>query len=180
MLRYLPSHIPARGRHSLFAPYGVLLILILAGCGGGDPPPAQLAPVPTAERLYYDDSGGIREASGGAVIRDDLQWEALWRQVTSLRDDRPALPAVDFERHMVVFYAAGQMPLESMVRVDSAGVYEQKTLEGDKRNVFKVVVTVGPGCPGIEASVYPVDIVRVPRFDGDVEFEMNQTENPDC
>lgn len=171
------------GPGSLTAPsFGVVLLL---GFCGGDPPEVApdfsptLAPLPERDRLYFDDSGGIQD-SMRLVIRDPERWAEVWERATARRASPPQRPAIDFSRHMVVLVAAGLRGAEDRIRVDSVGVHEQLTPSGDRERVFKVIVRTVDGCPVFEADVYPVEIVRVPAFDGPVAFEERTARSPDC
>ncbi len=141
--------------------------LLLAGACTQRPPP--LGPVPDSDRLYYDTRGGIAD-SLRMVVRDAGSWLEVWTRVTAERAAPPPLPTLDFEEHMAVVVAGGRMTPEDRVRVDSVGVRAERSADGDVRDVLAVIVQTTHGCGRFNADAYPVEIVRVRRFDGPVTF----------
>lgn len=151
----------------------LLPLVLLAACGGGEPPEAPapsnpMVPLPGDAVLYYDDRGGIPD-SVRVVVLDEPSWEDAWEEATSRRTDPPPRPEIDFEEYMVLVAAAGRMSPGDRIQVDSAGVRTERTTE-DEEQVFEVVVRTIRGCGQITADVYPLTIVRLPRFDGRVTF----------
>ncbi|MFW6192997.1 MAG: hypothetical protein ACOC83_05885 [Gemmatimonadota bacterium] len=160
--------------------HGVVgLALLLGLCGGPPPPSTTLAPVPDRARLYYDDSGGVTD-SLRLVVREQEAFEDLWSRATSLRSDPPSRPEVDFEERMVVAAAAGRTEPGDRIRVDSVGVRERRTAEGDTEEVLAVVVRTVRECGGFQGEAYPVEILHVQRFDGPVEFLERQERGSGC
>jgi hypothetical protein len=165
------------------------LLLALGGCrgGGGSPPPPQpaavqpdpLAPLASSARLYYDNSGGIAD-SIRAVVRDDGAWEEIWQRATSRQSSPPDRPAIDFENQMVVAVGAGRMTPQDRIQVDSAGYIHERTVDGAEEEYFVIVVRTIEGCRRLEADAFPLEIVRVPRFDGPVRWAERRERTPDC
>lgn len=152
--------------------------LVAAGCGGGALE-SSLAPVPSSARLYYDDSGGIQDSIRIVVLaRDD--WQELWSRATSARSEPPRRPVVDFDESMVLAVANGRMNPGDEIRVDSVGVREVRTPGGETREEVGVVVRTVRACSGFEAASYPLEIVRVRRFDLPVTFVERSEEGPGC
>jgi len=87
---------------------------------------------------------------------------------------------VDFGSHMVVVAGAGRMTPEDRIRVDSVGVREVTDAVGDEEEVLLVVVRTSEGCSRFNVDAYPLEIVRVPRFDGDVRFLERRESESDC
>lgn len=160
--------------------HGVVGLAVLLGlCGGPPPPSSTLAPVPDRARLYYDDSGGVTDSLRLAV-RDQEAFEELWSRATSRRSDPPPRPDVDFEERMVVVAAAGRMEPGDRIRVDSVGVRQRRTPEGDTEEVLAVVVRTVRECGGFQGDAYPVEILSVQRFDGPVDFLERQERGSGC
>lgn len=160
---------------------GMLLLGSLAACrGGGSPEPVQplnpMVPLAPGAQLFYDDRGGIPD-SIRIVVRDEQAWQAEWARATSERDDPPPLPPVDFDEYQVLVVAAGRMSPGDRIQVDSAGVRTERTTELEEE-VFEVIVRTVKGCARIPADVYPLTIVRVPRFEGRVSFVERVDETP--
>jgi len=154
-----------------------LVALFLVGCRGGpdappppEPEPDPLAPLSSDARLYYDNSGGIAD-SVRIVSRDAESWQELWQRATSRQSSPPDRPTVDFEENMVVAVGAGRMTPQDRIQVDSAGFVDERTVDGVEQEYFLIVVRTVEGCRRLEADAYPLEIVRVPRFDGPIRWE---------
>jgi hypothetical protein len=87
---------------------------------------------------------------------------------------------MDFGSHMVVVASAGRMTPEDRIRVDSVGVREVTDAVGDSEDVMLVVVRTTEGCSRFNVDAYPVEIVRVPRFDGAVRFLERRDTDQSC
>lgn len=154
----------------------------LAGCGGGGgsvapPPPARV--LTSAERLYYDNTGGIQD-SLRLVIHDPQTFEETWNRATSTQMSPPPAPTIDFSRWMVVVVGGGRRNTDDEIRVDSAAFRERTTVQGAKEQVLMITVLMRTGCGGFDASGYPLEIVRLPTFDGPVEFTERTIPGPGC
>lgn len=160
-------------------------LFALPGCGrgGGATPPVAAAPpaAPLASTalLYYDNSGGIRD-SMRRVVRDPEEFRQIWRQATSTQSSPPALPAVDFDRGMLLVVSTGRMTPEDLVRVDSVGVHEEVSAGGARQRVMQAIVRTIRGCGGFSSDAYPLAIVQVERFDGPVRFTERRERAEDC
>ncbi len=169
---------------------GALVLLALGGCRGGGapaaPPPAEpvvqqnpLAPLASSARLYYDNSGGIAD-SVRLVVRDDEGWAELWSRATSRQSSPPGRPAIDFENEMVVAVGAGRMTPLDRIQVDSAGFFQERTVDGVEEEYFLIVVRTIEGCRRLDADAFPLEIVKVPRFEGSVRWGERRERAPDC
>jgi hypothetical protein len=153
-------------------PTALLLLLLAVGCGGGPPPPPSQQPIAAVtleERLYYDNSGAYPD-SVRLVIRDPETFRQAWEQATRDQASPPPPPAVDFDESMVLLVAAGLMTPEDRIRVDSVGVRSVPRTDGGREDVLTVVVGTVRGCGRLSVDAYPVEIVRIPRFEGRIEF----------
>jgi hypothetical protein len=156
----------------------------LAACGGGGPatnitPLAALAELRPADRLYYDNSGAIAD-SVRLVLRDRVAFADAWTRATSQQASPPAPPAVDFGEHMVVLVGAGRLTPEDRISVDSVGVRRVTDAGGESEEVLAVIVRTTVGCGRFDVDAYPVEIVRVPRFAGDVRFVERRSRAENC
>jgi hypothetical protein len=155
----------------------------LVACGGGGSPPpapAPLEPVTSTERKYRDPDGGIADEMR-RVIRDQATLEEVWTQATSRQIEPPPAPVVSFDREMVVVAAAGQREPGDHIRVDSVGVrtfLDEET--GDREEIFFIYVGTIIGCDPFAGNSYPVDIVVVRRWDGEIRFEESERRDPNC
>ena len=146
-------------------------LALAAGCAGraapaGAPPRAE---IPASALVYYDNSGGIQD-SLRLVVRDAVTMRDVWRRATSTQSSPPPLPTVDFAREMVVVVGTGRMTPADEVRVDSLAIREQALAGQRPSRVMELVVHTIRGCQTIRADAYPLAIMRVQRFDGEVRF----------
>lgn len=161
------------------------LALLAAACGGSAPPvPASvmapaLAPVGDGDRLYYDNSGGIAD-SVRIVVRTSDELTDIWARATSRQSAPPPVPTVDFADRMVVVVGAGRLTPEDQIRVDSVGIRTVTDAAGVDEDVLAVVVRTISGCGRFQVDAYPVEIVTVPRFGGDVRFVERTSSDPNC
>lgn len=168
---------------------GALVLSIgMAACGGGgDPPPTPTAyapppppaPVADRDRLYYDTTGGIAD-SVRTVLRTPEEFVEVWGQATSRQADPPAPPSVDFARRMAVLVGAGRMTPEDQIRVDSVGIRTVTDAEGAEEDVLVVIVRTIRGCGRFALDAYPLEIVSVPRHEGEVRFLDRSEQDPNC
>lgn len=160
------------------------LLTVAAACGGSSEPPgpvgpAPLAPLGAADRLYSDNGEGITD-SVRIVIRDPGALQDVWTRATRHQTSPVPPPSVDFEEHMVVVVGAGRMTPQDRIRVDSVGVRTATDAQGDSERVLFVRVRTIQGCQQLNLDAYPVEIVRVPRFDGPVRFTGGRERDPNC
>src|SRR5690606_33794202 len=111
------------------------------------------------------------------VIRDQAAFSAAWSQATSAQSAPPAPPAIDFSREMVLLVAAGRQTPEEQIRVDSVVV---QRAPGGGPNTFYALVRLSQGCQRFNIDAYPLEIVRVERFEGPVEFIERVDRPTDC
>jgi hypothetical protein len=169
-----------------------LLLLILVGVlvapacrRGGAPPPPAAPPPPTwtaatAQRLYYDNAGGIQD-SLRLVIRDSEQLRSVWTRATSRQVAPPPVPTVDFEQEMLLVVAAGRRSAEDQIRVDSVGVRREPAAPGPAAaEEMTAVVRLTEACRRFASEAYPIEIVRVRRFDGPVRWIERRERAQDC
>lgn len=158
-----------------------LLVTVAAACGRPSPAPlpAALAPVTEQAELLYLTTSGVRD-SGQVVIRDAAAFRDLWRRATSAQSNAVAAPTVDFTRDMVVMVAGGRMSPADQIHVDSVGVRRESTASGRARDVLAVVYSVREACSRLNGDAYPVDIVRVQRYAGEVRFVAHRVRGSDC
>lgn len=149
------------------------LVLGAAAClrprGGGGPSVERWLPLASDARLYADNAGGIRD-SVRTVVRDAASLRRVWQQATAGQASPPPVPNVDFNREMVVVVAAGRMTPQDEVRVDSVQVRRERDASGGSGEVMSVMVRTVRGCGRFNAPAYPVEIIRLRRFDGRVSF----------
>ncbi len=142
--------------------------LAAAACGGASGP-RPLAPVLATQQLYYDDGGGFPDSTR-MVVRDQTTWIDIWARATYDQTSPPPVPAIDFNRDMILVAAAGRMRPGDRISVDSVGV---------RSNLFLVMVRVVQ-CSDFEADAYPVTIVRVPKDEKQVVFSETREQRSQC
>jgi hypothetical protein len=169
-----------------------LLLLVLAGVlvtpacrrGAAPSPPAAVPPpawtASPAQRLYYDNAGGIQD-SLRLVIRDSEQLRSVWIRATSRQVAPPPAPTVDFEREMLLVVAAGRRSAEDQIRVDSVGVRREPAAPGRTAvEEMTAVVRLTEACRRFASESYPIEIVRVRRFDGPVAWLERRERQAEC
>jgi hypothetical protein len=165
-------------------------LVLLAACRGGGaptivlpppPPPAPdpITPLASSARLYYDNGGGIAD-SVRFVVRDPEGFTALWQRATSRQTSPPPRPNIDFHEEMVLAVGAGRMTPQDRIQVDSAGFFTERTVDGAEATYFLVIVRTVEGCRLIESDAFPLEIVKVPRFDGPLRWEERRSRPTDC
>jgi hypothetical protein len=146
-------------------------LLVAGACSRGRQAaaPAPWLPLAADARLYTDNAGGIQD-SLRTVVRDASTLRLFWQQATAGQVSPPAVPDVDFTREMVLVAAAGRMTPEDEIRVDSVRVRRETDASGRAEEVMSVLVSTVEGCGSFRAPAFPVDVVRVRRFEGRVSF----------
>jgi hypothetical protein len=152
------------------------LILLAFGvaCSGSAPTPGSDA-APVITRIDTSDvllrtGQGLGDPTR-VVIRDSVAWEQFWSQAHALLEPAPTAPIVDFADSMLLAAALGTRATGGhRVTIDSVS-------RGGVLRAFVTTITPGAGCVTTMAITWPVQVVRVERFDGSVEFvEAERTE----
>jgi hypothetical protein len=165
-----------------------LSIILLPACrrGSAAPGPAAVAEpavhwsaVAPGDIVYEGNSGGIPD-SVRQVIRDADAYRQVWQEATARQASAPAAPSVDFAREMLLVVAAGRMTPEDRIRVDSVAVRGERSAEGRTEQVMAAIVRTYQGCRRANVAAYPIEIVRVRRFDGPVRWIERRERAQDC
>jgi hypothetical protein len=157
----------------------ILVVALVAACGGRTAPPGTVTRSLSPELVFSDNSGGIQD-SMRVVIRNADTWRDRWRDVTAAHEQPPALPQIDFSNEMVVLVAAGRMTIEDQIRVESATVRSGRDARGRPEEVLEIEVQIVQGCGRLQRDGYPLEIVRVQRFDGPANFVVRRHQDPNC
>ena len=129
-----------------------------------------MRPVGPDDRIYYDDATAFKD-SVRLTIRDAEAWNGAWTKATKEQAAPPALPEIDFTRHMLLLVSAGPMRPGDEIRVDSTGLQSSRPV---------AVVRTTVECQPFPGSSYPTEIVRVPRSDSTVTFVERSAKTGDC
>jgi hypothetical protein len=156
----------------------IAVVALVVACGGRTPPGTVTRSL-SPELVFSDNAGGIQD-SMRVVIRDSGTLRDLWQQATATHEQPPAVPQVDFRREMLLLVGAGRMTIEDQIRVESAVVRSGRDAEGRPDEVLEVAVLVLQGCGRLQRDGFPVEIVRVHRFDGPVTFTARREQDPNC
>jgi hypothetical protein len=155
---------------------GVVLLVVLVACSSGAPTPGADGPQPVV--THIDSTAVVLASSQGlgdptrAVIRDSIAWGAFWSQAHSLMEPVSAAPSVNFADSMLLVAALGTRATGGhTVTIDSVA-------RGASLRAFVTTATPGPDCMPTMAITWPVQAVRVPRFDGSVEFVEHEEVRP--
>ncbi len=153
----------------LLAALGCASARDIAGPGEASQVPAGAAPIAfvpfpdTTLQLVRINTGVATR--GRYVVRDQGSWTNLWARVVSNLDPRPAAPAIDFGRDMVVAAAMGTKSTGGYsIGIDSAYTADE--------GIYVVVreVSPGPGCSVTFALTAPFAAVLLPRSPDPVLF----------
>lgn len=121
---------------------------------------ARLREGPTAFSSY----AGVRDPIR-VVIRDSTAWRKLWDRINRPFTPAPTLPAIDFDRDMIVVAGLGNRP---------SGGYDV-VIEGAEQDSAGIqisvrVATPASGCPVAAVTTQPIDLARVAASDQPVRF----------
>ncbi|MEA5445163.1 protease complex subunit PrcB family protein [Gammaproteobacteria bacterium AB-CW1] len=145
------------------------VMLPLTACAGGERAEVEVGEQLELEELARGTQSRVSSESM-TVIRDAEAFEGIWRQA----GQRGEPPAVDFEQFMVIAAFMGERRTGGYtVRVRSA----ERNEEGLKVRVR--MEAPGRNCMVTQAFTQPFHLVRLPRVEGAVDFEVNQ-ETVDC
>jgi hypothetical protein len=145
-----------------------MLVMLCAGCAPAtrsteeartvDSTKSALGEEPVALRQLMQESYTGLPDSLRTALRDATARADLWRHAYATRSAAPVLPAVDFDREMVVVAALGRRTSGGFaIYLDSARVHSG-ALE-----IFVRSVSPGPTCFTTAALTEPVAAAAVPR-----------------
>jgi len=119
---------------------------------------------PLSQSFRY--ASALREPAN-IVVRTQPEWEALWRRITARQGPPPAVPAVNFERDMLLVAAMGARPSGGYsIRI------ERVIDGGDRLEAHVVRTSPGSRCGAIAAITHPVDVVRIAASHKQVSWTM--------
>jgi hypothetical protein len=150
------------------------------GCGGpaGTTPqepegalPAPFRPVPEAHGMRFNSGMAQRER---LVIRDGAAWADIWSRIASPFRPAPPVPAVDFDRNVVIVASMGAQGSSGYaITVDEVGI------TGGEARVSVTEVSPASGCIVLAEITDPVAVVVGPRFQGQPTF-VERTSRHEC
>lgn len=148
----------------LIATLSALTVLALASCSSTGDASEEAPGTVEFESLVRQEQSGLTQPEQ-RVIRTDQAWAEAWKQIMQYRIPAPVMPAVDFERDMVVLVALGERPTAGhaveIVSVEREGGFLRvRARESETTGDVKATVLT-----------HPIHAVRVPRSDGPVEVE---------
>ncbi len=124
------------------------------------------------EPRAFTQQSGFHDATN-LVIRDRAAWLVAWTALHAGQDSVPPLPAVDFDRELVVLAALGTKPTGGHEILIASAVEE------DGAVVVQVSVTMpGPDCMTTQVATTPADIARIPRVAAAIGFDAVSTVKP--
>ena len=144
--------------------------IVAAGCGSEAPPEALSGPSLSAETIDQGDQSGIvLEELRVRTIRAQKDWEEFWAAHKSQVTPPPALPQVDFGRHMLIAAVDRQQP-SGGYSLEIAGVQAP----GGKLEVALVRTVPGAGCIVTEVLAQPYHIVRTDKVDQEPRIALSE------
>ncbi len=146
---------------------GWTVVLALAALGG-----AAATPVENAMRVVTEGTQSAIRQPRRVVVRTEDEWKKLWTEHTQRVDPKPALPAVDWSKEMLLAVFMGER---------STGGYRIAVKEAREAD-GKLVVTVTEQSPGfggatIQVLTAPYQMVAVKRSSLPVDWK-RQAVNP--
>lgn len=164
---------------------GACALILISACGRrapaatpGAPPPAPTRQYTPPTVIYSGNSGGIRD-SLRVVIRSESELANYWQRATALQSSPPPVERVDFNREMVILVAAGRKTSEARISVDTLLVRKELKASNDREDTLIILVRKLEGCGRFQNEAYPLQMVRVLKFDGPFRFE-DQIAKPNC
>jgi len=122
------------------------------------------AAAPAMRSLGKGPHSGVTQP-GQRVIRTAEAWQKLWDEHTANVQPKPPLPAVDFNKEMVLAVFMGQRPTLGYATDVTAVTREKKGLRVTVRES-----SPPPGALTGQLVTSPYAFVAVPRSDGPVKF----------
>jgi hypothetical protein len=159
-----------------FPPLVVLSAVACQSVAATGQPSTTLAPLPITrlrpQPVAFETNSGLVD-SLRLVVRDTSSWRELWQRINRPFIPQPALPAIDFDRDMVIVAALGTKP---------SGGYDV-IIEGAEEDSAGIEVSVkrstpGAGCALTAALTQPVDLATVPARRVPVRFRERRVEVP--
>jgi hypothetical protein len=105
---------------------------------------------------------------GNFVIRSKDDWKRMWRSVSGNVWPLPPMPAVDFDRQMIIAVYRRGMTLQDRVLVD------QVKTRGKDYLVSVVMMTPDTKCGAARRITFPCRLVAVPRTSGKIKITTNK------
>ncbi len=151
----------ARGLTSIPGARGALIVDAEAG-------------VPVASDL----ADGIPEtalaALTGALFRGIVDATATTGQ------GRPRLLQLEAEGGHLIVAGAGRLTSDDQLRVDSVALSREMNPQGSMEERLNVFVSVILACQRFEIAGYPLEIVRLRRYDGPIRFHDRRRQADGC
>lgn len=161
-------------KHATRAALALALILI-AGCDRGASSPTSPDGVVPFTTVHTAQFSGIAVRRGEVISRADV-WQRTWDEINATISPKPALPAVDFERNILLLAALGDEG-DACKRV----VIDRVERSGGALRVSVKETRPPASCVCPPVAVRPVHVVSIPRAATGASFDFRQvTEGPGC
>ena len=150
-----------------------LLIVGLTTCTSPLNAPSEGDIVPQQEIYSLASFSGI-QTQQGTLILDATSWQAAWDNIFANHapDQKPPLPAINFDSNVVVLAAAGMTPTQLF----SFQITEVRVTGG---SLHVRVESVWPSCGGLPVETTPVHVISVPHVATKAHFTFVNTSD-DC
>ncbi len=159
--------------HATRAALALTLILVF-GCDRDSSPTSPDGAV-AFTTVHTTQHSGIRTRRGEVIARADV-WQRTWDEINATLSPKPPLPAVDFERNLLLLAALGETG-DACKRVAIESVERRS---GELRvSVKEIRAPASCVCPPV--TVQPVHVVSVARAASGASFDFRSvTEGPAC
>lgn len=133
--------------------------------------PAPFRPVPEAQGMRFNSGMAERER---LVIRDGAAWADVWSRIASPFRPAPPVPAVDFDRNVVIVASMGAQGSSGY-----AIAVDEVQIAGGEARVSVTEESPASGCIVLAEITDPVAVVAGPRFPGQSTF-VERTSRHEC
>jgi hypothetical protein len=135
----------------------LLPLLLLFACNGASSSPTGVDGVVPFVTVHREQSTGVKGKHAEIISRADV-WQRTWDEIVSNRSPKPPLPAVDFEKNILIFAAMGE----------TADACRSLVIDSVERRNGELLVSIKETRPPASCScppvtVQPVHVVSVPR-----------------
>lgn len=157
-----------------------LTLILIAGCGGNPSSPTSPDAIPPDEAVAFSvvhttQQSGIRTRRGEVITSADV-WQRTWDEINATISPKPALPAIDFERSILLLAALGEQG-DACKRVAIERV--ERTSGALRVSVKETRPPASCVCPPV--TVQPVQVVSVARAATAATFDFRSvTEGAGC
>lgn len=152
----------------------IAMFLLLASCNGESSSPTGVDGVVPFTTVHKEQATGLRARRAEVISRADV-WQRTWDEIVANRSPKPPLPAVDFERNLLILASLGE----------TGDACRSIAIDGVERRGGELQVSIKESrrpmncvCPPV--AVAPVHVVSVPRAATGAAFSYRAVTEGSC